>query len=234
MAPRSNRKQILLWAAIATVAASIVLALGIPTSGLWRCFVAFNNGERAVGEVVSIPEDGPAVVRFGDVENPRSCVVGRGDLPEELAAGDSLAVVLDARYPERCTTEEALSAVQSALTGLAAVVVSLLLGLVLVGLRVQRSLSQPRPLTSERVRESARSRADASLACPNCEKPMTEGYLPLVAGIHWREKDEPAGLPHALGGLEGTVGWPRPASLHALRCEACEVVLFRYGKRPRR
>lgn len=46
-----------------------------------------------------------------------------------------------------------------------------------------------------------------------------------VVGKH----EEVVGLPHALAGLPGTVGWrgrPRP---HALRCAPCQVITLRYG-----
>jgi hypothetical protein len=59
---------------------------------------------------------------------------------------------------------------------------------------------------------------------------MEEGYLPLVSGIQWRKGSEPIGLPHALKGLAGTVGWRGRPRLHAFRCSRCEIVSFQYGK----
>jgi len=58
---------------------------------------------------------------------------------------------------------------------------------------------------------------------------MAEGYLPLLAGVHWRGPDDPVGMPHALRGLPGTVGLRTRPKVHAFRCEPCEVVIFRYG-----
>jgi hypothetical protein len=58
---------------------------------------------------------------------------------------------------------------------------------------------------------------------------MAEGYLPILSGIHWRRPDQPIGLPHALSGMPGTVGWKGRPCLHAFRCEACRIVTFGYG-----
>ena len=59
---------------------------------------------------------------------------------------------------------------------------------------------------------------------------MAEGYLATLSGIHWRDAGQPIGLPHALGGLPGTVSMRRRPMLHAFHCAHCEVVSFQYGR----
>lgn len=55
-----------------------------------------------------------------------------------------------------------------------------------------------------------------------------------MAGIHWRQPGQPIGLPHALRGLPGTVGWRARPRLHVFRCVPREIVTFQYGDpRPR-
>ena len=62
---------------------------------------------------------------------------------------------------------------------------------------------------------------------------LAEGYVVLLAGVHWREPGQPIGMPHALGGLPGTVGWRGRPRLHAFRCPSCEILIAQYGIPPR-
>jgi hypothetical protein len=67
------------------------------------------------------------------------------------------------------------------------------------------------------------------MKCPECGGEMEDGYIPLLRGIHWREKGEPIGLAPAWGGLPETgVVWSRK-KLQAFRCRNCELVCFQYG-----
>ena len=54
----------------------------------------------------------------------------------------------------------------------------------------------------------------------------------LLAALHWRAIEEPIGMPHALSGLPGTVGWRTRPRLHGFRCATCSIVTFKYGDRP--
>ncbi len=67
--------------------------------------------------------------------------------------------------------------------------------------------------------------------CPKCGLIMTEGYLPTVGGVCWREKDDPVGIPTILSGLPGTTFWARRPKLHAFHCKGCEIITFKYGKK---
>lgn len=70
--------------------------------------------------------------------------------------------------------------------------------------------------------------------CPKCGERMTEGYLPMGLGIHWRNIDQPAGLTTIFGGLPGTVFLFRRPRFHAYHCTKCKIVIFQYGRRKRR
>lgn len=69
------------------------------------------------------------------------------------------------------------------------------------------------------------------ILCPECGNKMTEGYIPGVGGINWRERMGPVGLPNILTGLPGTVYWRKRPVLHAFNCKQCAVVTFKYIKK---
>jgi hypothetical protein len=145
---------------------------------------------------------------------------------EALRIGELLAVVYRTERPGECVllaTLENSAALLWSLTGAIGVVILLILW---AGVAAQRSFTAPAFLTSYLD-------ADAKdVTCPQCGAEMVEGYLALLAGLHWRQIDEPIGMPHALRGLPGTVGWKTRPRLHGFRCERCSVVTFKYGDRP--
>jgi hypothetical protein len=103
-----------------------------------------------------------------------------------------------------------------------------LLALGALGLFLHRSFARP-------VRPDRRMDVDPSaVPCPACGKAMDEGYLAVLSGLHWRAAGQPLGLPNALSGLPGTVGWRGRPRLHAFRCVPCEIATFQYGEPPRR
>jgi hypothetical protein len=67
------------------------------------------------------------------------------------------------------------------------------------------------------------------LSCPKCGAPMTEGYMPTVGGVSWRDREDPIGIPTMFTGLEGTAFWIKRPALHAYRCGHCRIILFKYG-----
>ena len=69
------------------------------------------------------------------------------------------------------------------------------------------------------------------ILCPECGGEMSEGYIPGVGGINWRDREEPVGLPNMLTGLPGTIFWFKRPILHAFNCKKCVVVTFMYGKK---
>jgi flagellar basal body-associated protein FliL len=65
--------------------------------------------------------------------------------------------------------------------------------------------------------------------CPKCGAPMTEGYMPTVGGVSWRDRGDPIGIPTMFTGLPGTAFWVKRPALHAYRCEPCRIIVFKYG-----
>lgn len=68
-----------------------------------------------------------------------------------------------------------------------------------------------------------------SITCPKCGLSMTEGYLPTVGGVSWRDKSDPVGIPTLLSGLPGTTFWVKRPKLHAFHCKDCKIITFKYG-----
>jgi hypothetical protein len=140
-----------------------------------------------------------------------------------LAPGDALEVVVPEGRPDECVLVATLENSAALLWAIGGGVALFLGMLVAAGLALQRSFTRRLPPTTRF------DLASGGLACPRCDAPMSEGYLPLLAGLHWREPGQPVGLPHALSGLPGTVGWRGRPRLHAYRCTQCEIVTLQYG-----
>jgi hypothetical protein len=140
------------------------------------------------------------------------------------AAGDVLEVVLPEGRPGECVLVATLENSMALMTALAALLAVFVLVLVLLGLFLQRSFTRPG------VPNTRFDLPPGAPACPRCRAPMTEGYLPLLAGIHWRDTGQPVGMPHALAGLPGTTGWRERARVHAFRCPSCAIVTFQYAR----
>ncbi|WP_428389844.1 PF20097 family protein [Mucisphaera sp.] len=66
--------------------------------------------------------------------------------------------------------------------------------------------------------------------CPRCRARMTPGVLPIAAGLSWLPLS-PNATPAMAEGLPGTHAIMRPNRLPAWRCRACELVLFRHGRK---
>jgi hypothetical protein len=220
----------LVWSVVAIASLTILLASAPLFGRAGRCVADYNEGERTEARVASLNDAGATMKALG--ADSRSCLVGGSDLPPNVAVGDEMVVVFRPGRPGSCTTADTLEAANAVLTAVGATLVALVLGLILVGRAVQRTLTETPKRTThlDGLAGTASSGAQAEVPCPRCAKPMEDGYLPLSAGIHWRGTDEPIGIAPAFGGLPGTGGWPLRARLHGLRCDACELVIFRYGK----
>ncbi len=66
-------------------------------------------------------------------------------------------------------------------------------------------------------------------SCPRCGNPMTEGYLPTVGGVTWRDRTDPIGIPSMFTGLPGTTHKIKRPALHAFHCKPCQIITFAYG-----
>lgn len=221
-----RRRSWILRGALGLALAGIGLVVARPFAVAWACTWRAADAERAPAEVVGKHEQVGLVLRVGEGSRAgTTCTAGTSPtLYAATAVGDVLDVVV---LPDRTGECELVSTLESsaallwAVTGLLG---ALVLGIVLLGLFLQRSLARSPPPPTTHLDA-------AEVRCPRCGTPMTEGYLPLVSGLHWRLPDQPLGLPHALAGLPGTVGWRGRPRLHGFRCAPCQVITLRYGAR---
>lgn len=216
-----------IWIVAAVASAAVVGALWRPFLTAWTCYSQWSSGTVSEGEVVEATPEAGLVLRFAkeeDEEEAETCTAYLGVTRlEDYEIGDKVIAYRRVDRPGVCEQQATIDAAQALLSAVAATVVAALLFAFLIAKVVSRSLTQTPTLTTRF------EPIPTPFPCPRCAKPMEEGYLPLVAGIHWRGTSQPIGLPHALAGLPGTVGWRGRPRVHAYRCEACKVVIFRYG-----
>ncbi len=221
MPPR--RRVLLLWGVLGLLAAAILLVAYRPLAAGFACYWRAARGEPGRAEVVGKHEEVGLILELRSGSRAgTSCSAGTSSaIYRETRTGDVLDVVVLPDRPGECELVSTLEASAAVLWGVTGLLLALLLGIGLLGVFLQRSFARvPAPTTRLDV---------AEVRCPRCGAPMIEGYLPLLAGLHWRVRGQPVGLPHALAGLPGTVGWrgrPRP---HAFRCAPCQVITLRYG-----
>ena len=220
-----RRRILALWSVLGLLAAALLYAVYGPMRIAWRCYQLHESGEHVAAEVVAKdPQLGLILQVTEGSQAGNSCTAdSSAALYEKAQPGDRLAVVVRPEVPGECTLESTLTVSLAVLWSLSAVIGFALLLLVSVGVWIHRGLVAAPRLTSYLGLEPK------DVTCPSCGGEMAEGYLPILAGIHWRHLDEPIGLPHALSGMPGTVGWRGRPCLHAFRCEACRIVTFGYG-----
>jgi hypothetical protein len=224
-----RRSQLItLWALLGLLAAVIVGSVARPLMMGWRCYRLNADGEHASAEVVEKLSGSTLLLQIGGGSREgNACTAGTSVKHHRaLRAGDTLAVVYRTERPGECVLVATLENSAVLLWSLSGAIAIILLLILWAGVVAHRSFGAPPFLTSHLD-------ADAKdVTCPQCGAEMTEGYLALQSGLHWRAIDHPIGVPHALGGLPGTVGWRVRPRLHGFRCEACSVVTFKYGDRP--
>lgn len=222
----TRRKIIGLWSVIALLIAGLAYAIYAPLAVAWRCYQLHENGEHVAAEVVDNKQEIGLILRVTEGSQVgQACTADSSDaIYERAQPGDRLAVVVRPEVPGECTLESTLEYSLVVLVSLGAAVGFFILLLVSVGAWIHRSLAAAPRLTAHL------GLGPKDVSCPGCGAEMAEGYLPLLSGVHWRCIDEPIGLPHALSGLPGTVGWRGRPCLHAFRCAACRIVTFGYGR----
>lgn len=223
--PMEPRKLALaVWLPTTAVVAVLLTVVAGPMETAWRCYQLHARGERAQTEVVGkAPRIGLVLRVTSGSRAGTSCTADTSE--GHLAAavpGDVLEVVLPEGKPGECVLVATIENSAALLTAVAALLVVLVLVLVLLGLFVQRSFTRPG------VPSTRFDLPPGAAACPRCRAPMAEGYLPLLASVHWRDAGRPVGLPHALAGLPGTIGWRERPRVHAYRCPTCAIVTFQY------
>jgi hypothetical protein len=213
-----------IWLPLAAAAALLLALVAKPIAVGWECYRLHARGEHAEARVVTSDHAKALVLTIAS--GPRAgehCTAETSEAHRaDLEPGDVLDVVLPRARPGECVLEATLRNSILFLWALSGLVVVALLLMLLVGLFLDRSFG--------RAGTPAVRFDRAGLVCPRCGAPMEEGYLPMLAPLHWRGRGQPIGLPTLLSGLAGTVGWRGRPCLPAYRCASCEVVTLRYGK----
>jgi len=211
---------------VGLVIALVLVPVTGPMARAWRCLELNSSGERADAEVVRKLESPTLVLMIqSGAQAGQACTARTSDAHHAaLDAGDRLPIVYRPEAPGDCvlvaTVENSALLFWSVAGAVALLVAMIFAG----GVAIHRGFAGPVFMTSDMEVDPRQ------LSCPKCSVQMGEGYLVLLAGLHWRSPDEPVGMPHALKGLPGTVGWRTRPRLHAFRCEACSIVTFQYGK----
>ena len=222
----STRARIIgIWTLASVLALMSVAILARPMAIAWRCYQLNASGERAEAEVLHKLESPHLVIQIArGTHEGHACTTKTSAAHHgALEVGDPLEVVYLADRPDECVLVATIENSALVLWVLTAGIVGFVLLLFAGAWIVHRSLTAAPFLTSRLDLDGKR------MHCPECGQDMEEGYLALLAGLHWRKPDEPIGLPHALSGLPGTVGWRARPRLHAFRCPACDIMTFKYG-----
>lgn len=215
-----------IWLGAAAAVAAVMIPLWGPLRVAGHCYALHDGAEREQAQVVGKLENGSFALQLVEGSHAgQSCTAGTsGAIFQATEPGDVLEVVVVTWKPGECELGSTIEASGRVLWLLSGVLVALVSGIVLLTAGLTRSFTRP-------AHPARRMQADPrAVRCPACGKAMDEGYLPLVGGIHWRRPGEPVGLPHALRGLPGTVGFRGRPRLHAFRCVPCEIVSFQYGE----
>jgi hypothetical protein len=213
-----------MWLLLGLLAAVIVSPLARPLAGAWSCYARWQSDPRAMAEVV---DEHPPTLVLRLTTGPDSGALCTAKTSETHAEPGQTLQVAYRTATQSCVAQATVERSGAVLWALTSGVGCVLLLIALVGLGLHRALTRPgAPQRRMEVDPEA-------LACPSCGGKLAEGYLVLLAGVHWREPGEPIGMPHALGGLPGTVGWRGRPRLHAFRCPTCEVLIAQYGLPPR-
>ncbi len=145
-----------------------------------------------------------------------------------ISRRDELSVIYLASSPGRCTLPDALEMNQYLSLSLLGVAVFLLLLAAGFLYYIYTSFRLP-PAGELTALSTAMELPRDMLLCPKCTQEMTEGYMPTVGGVSWRDRGDPVGIPTMLSGLPGTTHWVRRPLLHAYHCKKCNIITFRYG-----
>jgi hypothetical protein len=216
----------LMWGAMGAALGILLAVSWGPLRIAWHCYQLHLDAPREQARVVQkLDEHGVFVLSIHEGAHAgQSCTAGTSQgIYHATQKGDVLPVVYVEWKPGNCELESTIEASGLVLWSFIGALAVAVLLLAAVGLFFQRSFTRP-AFPSRRMEAEPRD-----LRCPVCGKQMDEGYVPSLAGLHWRRLGEPIGLPHALGGLPGTVGWRGRPRLHAFRCVPCEVVALQYG-----
>lgn len=171
------------------------------------------------------------IVKFITIENKEAtCQVGVSKRTYDVVSErDHISIMYLSSQPERCTLPYSVSSMLY-LT-LALFLVALIFVILSIGFFYYIYKAFKKPPSDKLVKLTTDLAAiEGKVACPKCKLIMTEGYMPTVGGVSWRDRDEPVGIPTMLNGLPGTTFWVRRPKLHAFHCKPCKIITFKYGK----
>lgn len=221
-----QRKVLAVWLVIGGLVSALLVPLWGPLRVSWQCYWLHENGVRERARVMARLdehimfalriEEGPHAGEACTADTSRAVY-------EATQNGDTLEVVYVDWKPGTCELSSTIEASAQLLVLVVAGLCMLVALLLALGVFLQRSFTRP-------IQPPRRMAIGAGeMRCPACGKEMDEGYVPVLAGLSWRRLGEPIGLPHALSGMPGTVGWRGRPRLHAFRCVPCEIVTLQYG-----
>jgi hypothetical protein len=205
-----RRRSAILWGVVAALMLTVVAFTWLPLRLAWHCYWLHETGARARAELVSRLEDGRFALQMTTgTQAGQACIASPSRaIYESTEPGASLEVVYFEERPGDCVLTSTIEASGLLLFAVSAGLAAVLLLLLAGGLAIHRSFARrvvprrPMPVPPGSVR------------CPVCG-----GTIPI-------------GLPHALSGLPGSVGWRGRPVLHAFRCTGCEILTLQYGKPP--
>ncbi|HSG32182.1 MAG TPA: PF20097 family protein [Thermodesulfobacteriota bacterium] len=142
---------------------------------------------------------------------------------------DELLVVYPPSNPTKCTLTDGVEISRYFL--LITLIFALFILILGIGFIYYVYKSYAKPTPDKLIKPTTNLGIDANgVICPKCKSNMTEGYMPTVGGVAWRDSDEPIGIPTMFTGLPGTTFWVKRPLLHAFHCKECEIITFKYGK----
>lgn len=157
------------------------------------------------------------------------CFVGVSkDTYYSIGLRDELYIVYSKDAPSKCSLFDGIEISRVIL--LMSLIVAAVLFLIGLGFIYYVYKSYSKPSSDNLVKPTTSLNLHINPECPKCGLLMTEGYMPTVGGVSWRDKDEPIGIPTMLTGLEGTTFWIKRPLLHAYHCKGCKIIIFKYGK----
>ena len=157
-----------------------------------------------------------------------SCQIGVSkNTYDVISRKDKLSVVYLSSNPNKCTLPSSVKSTY--IITLSLLIISIVFLLIALGFLyyIYKSFKKPAKAV---VLTSDLDLPSDNLACPRCGSQMSEGYMPTVGGVSWRDRDEPIGIPTILNGLRGTTFWVKRPLLHGFHCKSCEIITFKYGK----
>jgi len=171
------------------------------------------------------------LVAFDSTDKKRvRCELGVSkDTYYSIDVRDELLIIYPPDNPKDCTLPHWARVSRYFLLMTLVVAVILIILSICLFYYIYTSFKKPRP--GEVIKITTNMDLDKpSLNCPKCAAEMTEGYMPAVGGVSWRDKDEPIGIPTMRSGLPGTTFFIKRPLLHAFHCKTCKIIVFKYGK----